>query len=111
MNKIPKYKSKNDVSQVYIKVTKKESLEKNNIKNFKNIKKKNNNNSKNISQKKLNFSNKNSSREFGKDVSAKIKNSISPNIIHNPKNRKAFSNAEDKVNKIFFYIFLLYSFL
>ena len=102
MNKIPKYKSKNDVSQVYIKVTKKESLDKNNIKNFKNNKNKNNNNSKNISQKKLNFSNKNTNREFGKDISTKIKNSISPNIIHNSKNRKTFSNADDKVNKINF---------
>ena len=31
MNKIPKYKSKNNVIQQYIKVTKKESLDKTNI--------------------------------------------------------------------------------
>ena len=106
MNKIPKYKSKNDVSQIYIKVTKKESFNKNNIKNYKNKKNKNNNISKNISQKKLNFSNKNSNREFGKDISTKMKNSISPTVIHNPKNRKAFSNVDDKVNK--FLLFLIY---
>ena len=95
MNKIPKYKSKNNVSQVYIKVTKKESLEKKNDKN-------NKNNSKKISQKKLNFSNKNSNREFGQDISTKFKNSISPNIIHNPKNRKSLSNIDEKVNKFIF---------
>ena len=96
MNKIPKYRSKNNISNIYIKVTKKESLEKNIIK-----KSKNNNNSKIISQKKLNFSNKNSNREFGQDISSKIKNSISPNIIHNPKIRNSLSNIDDKVNIIF----------
>ena len=64
MNKIPKYKTKN-----------------------------------NISQEKLKFSNKDSNRKFGDDISAKIKNSISPNIIHNPKNRKSLSNIDEKVNK------------
>ena len=92
MNKIPKYKSKNDLSQEYIKVTKKETLDKNAI-----LKNMNNNNSKKISQKKLKFSNKDSNRKFGEDISTKIKNSISPNITHNPK-RKSLSNIDEKVN-------------
>ena len=93
MNKIPKYKTKNNISQEYIKVTKKETLDKTLILNNMN-----NNNSKKFSQKKLKFSNKDSNRKFGDDISAKIKNSISPNIIQN-QNRKLLSNIEEKVNK------------
>ena len=93
MNKIPKYKSKNNISQEYIKVTKKETLDKNLILN--NL---NNNNSKKISQRKLKFSNKRFNRKFGDDISTKVKNSISPNNVHNQK-RQALSKIDEKVNK------------
>ncbi len=100
MNKIPRYKSKNNISQEYIKVTKKEGLDKNNIIN-------NINNSKKIAQKKLKFSFKDSSRKFGDDISTKIQNSISPIVTHN-QNRKSLSNMEEKVINYFLIYFLLY---
>lgn len=106
MNKIPKYKSKNNASQGYIKVTKKESLEKNIITNNISINV-NLDNSKKIAKKKLKFSNKNSSRKFGDDISTKIKNAISPNITHYQKNRKSLSNINEKV-KINFIIFIFF---
>lgn len=96
MNKIPKYKSKNNVIQQYIKVTKKESLDKTNIINNISINV-NIDNSKKISQKKLKFSNKNSTRKFGDDISIKIKNSVSPNITHFNQTRKSLSNLSEKV--------------
>ena len=101
MNKIPKCKYKNNISQEYIKVTKKESLNKNFILNNMN-----NNNSKKISQRKLKFSNKLLNRKFGDDISTKVKNSISPNNVHNQK-RKALSNIDEKVNKLFLLFFFL----
>jgi len=106
MNKIPKYKSKNNASQGYIKVTKKESLDKNTITNNISINV-NLDNSKKIAQKKLKFSNKNSSRKFGDDISTKIKNAISPNITHYHQNRKSLSNINEKV-KINFIICIFF---
>ena len=96
MNKIPKYKSKNNISQAYIKVTKKEPIEKNKL-----------NISKKISQKKLKFSKKDSNRKFGNEISLKVKNSISPDIVHHSKNRKSLSNIEEKVNNISNIYFLI----
>ena len=100
MNKISKYKIKNNISQEYIKVTKKGRLDKNSIIN-------NINNSKKISQKKLKFSFKDSSRRFGEDISTKIQNSISPIATHN-QNRKSLSNIDEKVIILFFNIFFSY---
>ena len=86
MNKIPKYKSKNNISQAYIKVTKKEQIEKNKL-----------NISKKISQKKLKFSKK-ENRKFGEEITSKIKNSISPDLVQRGKIRKSLSNIDEKVN-------------
>ena len=94
------------LSGEYIKVTKKESLDKNNITNNISINV-NLDNSKKISQKQLKFSNKNSSRKFGEDISTKIKNSVSPNITHYHQNRKSLSNINEKV-KINFIIYILF---
>ena len=102
MNKIPKYKSKNNISKAYIKVTKKDQIEKNKL-----------NISKKISQKKLKFSKKDSNRKFGNENSSKVKNSISPDIVHRSKNRKSLSNIEEKVNNIsniYFLIQVLFNF-
>lgn len=118
MDKIPKYKTKNNESQGYIKVTKKETLDKtittNNNNNY-NMKIKlnnNNNNSKKISQKKLKFSYQDSIRKFGDDISNKIKSAISSNITHYHQNRKSLSNIDEKVNYFFiYYFFNIYRFL
>ena len=102
MNKIPKYKSKNNMSQPYIKVTKKEALDKSNVINKINLNPNPNiNNTKKVLQKKLKYSYKNSIRKFGDDISTKIKNAISPSVTHCHQNRKTLSNAEDKVNNFF----------
>lgn len=98
MNKIPKYKSKSIVYQPYIKVTKKESLDKNNIINKTNTNITENNKTIKISQNKAKNNGKELMRKFGEDISSKIKNSISPNITHYHKNRKGLSNVEEKVN-------------
>ena len=102
MNKIPKCKTKIIIPPPYIKVTKKESLD-NNANISSNFSKNTMNNKANkISQKKLKYNN-DSSRHFGDDISSKIKNVISPNIIHNNNARKSLSNVEgDKV--IIYYI-------
>ena len=100
MNKIPKYRSKNNVTQAYIKVTKKESLDKANILNNMSINT-NIDNSKKITQKKLKFSNKNLTRKFGDDISTKLKNTISPNITRLYEARKSLSNISEKVKYIF----------
>ena len=118
MYKIPKCKTKNNIPQQYIKVTKKESLEKNSSNNG-SLSNKNMmlNKANKISQKKLKFNN-DSSRHFGDDISSKIKNAISPNIEHNHNVRKSLSNisniAGDKVKIYIFYIiyfFQIYRFL
>ena len=101
MNRIPKYKTKNNVSRPYIKVTKKELIEKNNLTNDKVS---NNNNQK----KKLNITNNDLKRKFGEDISNKIKNSISPNIIHNQKNRASQLSLEEKVNYFNFIIYIFH---
>lgn len=107
MNKIPKCKTKFNIPQQYIKVTKKESLEKNSSNNGtlsnNNIM---NNKANKISQKKLKFNN-DSSRHFGDDISSKIKNAISPNIEHNHNARKSLSNISNiNGDKVKIYIFL-----
>jgi hypothetical protein len=101
MNKIPKYKTKANISQPYIKVTKKETLDKTSAINKLNLNE--NNNKKKIGKNKIKFSNKDSTRKFGDDVSLKIKNSISPNVTHYHQARKTFSNIniEEKVNNYF----------
>lgn len=99
MNKIPKYKTKTNISQAYIKVTKKESLDKANATNKTN--KNENNNKKKITHNKIKLSYKDSIRKFGDDVSSKIKNTVSPNITHCHQNRKTLSNADEKVNYYF----------
>ena len=106
MNRIPKCKTKISIPQPFIKVTKKESLEKNSNNNHSiHINNYLNNKANRISQKKLKFSN-DSSRHFGDDISSKIKNSISPNISNNQNNRKSLSNIDaEKV------IYTIYNFL
>lgn len=99
MNKIPKYKTKANISQPYIKVTKKETLDKTSAMNKLNLNE--NNNTKKIGKNKIKFSYKDSIRKFGDDVSLKIKNSISPNVTHYHQIRKTFSNIEEKVNNYF----------
>ena len=109
MNKIPKCRTKMCIPQPFIKVTKKESLEKNSN-NYNNnshhINNYMNNKANKISQKKLKFSN-DSSRHFGDDISSKIKNSISPVITHNQNSRKSISNvgSEKVIYNILYIIF------
>lgn len=114
MDKIPKYKTKNNESQGYIKVTKKETLDKTNIPNNNNMKIKLNNNnniSKKISQKKLKFSYQDSIRKFGDDISNKIKSAISSKITYYHQNRKSMSNIDEKVKYFFILFFNVYRIL
>lgn len=101
MNKIPKCKSKLIVHQPYIKVTKKESFDKNNSISNTNA----NINVEKISQKKLKFNDSN--RHFGNDISIKVKNNVSPCATTHHIG-KSLSNAREKVNYFFYHKFFFY---
>jgi hypothetical protein len=102
MNKIPKCKLKNHSSQEYIKVTKKESLEKLHLVNntYGNIiTEANKKNIKKIQK----VNSKNSTRKFGNNITKKIKNqinSISPDAGNNSQFKRPSSNLVKKVNNI-----------
>lgn len=98
MNKIPKCNSKISMYQPYIKVTKKDSLEKNSFSiNTTN----GNTNNEKFSHKKQK-QNDSSIRKFGNDISLKVKNHPPMNVI-NPTIGKVVS--KEKVNKNNFIIF------